>query len=158
YELERQPIAFRNTRFAKSFADSIGLYAPPPAIEDDTDEGRRARSDAGAYLSAHGRAEFDIPGITFGARYDQSPIIIGDGTNPPPDAANAYVPSACPGGRAPHVWLSPDQSLFDWFGFEWTLLRLSPTIEGEDLTKAAAKAGMHLKELAVFGEPLRDVY
>jgi 2-polyprenyl-6-methoxyphenol hydroxylase-like FAD-dependent oxidoreductase len=158
YALERQPIAFRNTRFAKAFADSIGLYEPVPAIEDDTEEGRNARRDAGAYLAAHGRAEFDIPGVTFGARYDQSPVIIGDTTTPPSDAANVYVPSACPGGRAPHLWLTPDQSLFDWFGFEWTLLRLSPTCEAAALTKAAAKAGMRLKELAVFHEPLRDIY
>jgi hypothetical protein len=101
YELERQPIAYRNTRFARAFADSIGLYEPVPEIEDDTAADENARRAAGAYLGAHGKAEFDIPGITFGARYDQSPIIISDGAAPPSDAANVYVPSACPGGRAP---------------------------------------------------------
>ncbi len=43
YELERQPIARRNTRFARAFADSIGLYEPVPEIEDDTAEGESAR-------------------------------------------------------------------------------------------------------------------
>jgi hypothetical protein len=103
YELERQPIAYRNTRFARAFADSIGLYEPVPEIEDDTSAGENARRAAGAYLGANGKAEFDIPGITFGARYDQSPIIISDGATPPSDAANVYVPPACPGGRAPHL-------------------------------------------------------
>jgi 2-polyprenyl-6-methoxyphenol hydroxylase-like FAD-dependent oxidoreductase len=158
YEFERQPIAHRNTRFARAFADSLGLFEPAPEIEDDTAEGANARRAAGAYLGAHGKAEFDIPGITFGARYDRSPIIIGDGTMPPPDAANVYVPSACPGGRAPHLWLSPDHSLYDAFGFEWTLLRLSEKREGTDLIEGAAKAGMELTVLDVFSEQARDIY
>ena len=158
YELERQPIAYRNTRFARAFADSIGLYQPVPEIEHETVEGENARRAAGAYLSAHGRAEFDIPGITFGARYDQSPVIIGDGTTPPPDAANVYIPSACPGGRAPHLWLTPDHSLFDSFGFEWTLLRLSEKCEGGPLIKAAAKAGIELKVLDLVSAQARDIY
>ena len=33
YELERRPVALRNTRFAAGFADSVGLYVPSPAIE-----------------------------------------------------------------------------------------------------------------------------
>jgi len=158
YEFERQPIAHRNTRFARAFADSLGLFEPVPEIEDDTAEGANARRAAGAYLGAHGKAEFDIPGITFGARYDRSPIIICDGTMPPPDPANVYVPSACPGGRAPHLWLSPDYSLYDAFGFEWTLLRLSEKREGTDLIEAAAKAGMELRVLDVFSEQARDIY
>jgi 2-polyprenyl-6-methoxyphenol hydroxylase-like FAD-dependent oxidoreductase len=158
YELERQPIAYRNTRFAKAFADSIGLYEPVPEIEDDTVEGANARRAAGAYLGAHGRAEFDIPGITFGARYDQSPIIINDGTASPPDTANTYVPSACPGGRAPHVWLSADRSLFDSFGFEWTLLRLAEGNLGTNLMAAAVDAGVDLKVLDVPSEHVRDIY
>lgn len=158
YELERQPIARRNTRFARAFADSIGLYEPVPEIEDDTAEGERARRAAGAYLGAHAKAEFNIPGITFGARYDQSPIIIGDGTIAPPDAANTYVPSACPGGRAPHLWLSPDRSLFDLFGFEWTLLRLSAKSRGAALIAAAAQAGIELRVLDVSSEEAREIY
>jgi hypothetical protein len=158
YEFERQPIAYRNTRFARGFADSIGLYEPASEIEDDTVEGENARRAAGAYLGVHGKAEFDIPGITFGARYDQSPIVISDGTAPPPDAANVYVPSACPGGRAPHIWLSPDRSLFDAFGFGWTLLRLSEGNEGTDLIEAAGNAGLDLKVLDVYSEHARDIY
>ena len=158
YELERQPIARRNTRFARAFADSIGLYEPVPEIEDDTAEGERARRAAGAYLGAHAKAEFNIPGITFGARYDQSPIVIGDGTIAPPDAANTYVPSACPGGRAPHLWLSPDRSLFDLFGFEWTLLRLSAKSRGAALIAAAAQAGIELRVLDVSSEEAREIY
>ena len=60
---------------------------PGDGIEDDTPEGEELRREAGVYLETHGRAEFDIPGITFGTRYDGSPILWNDGSAPPPDAA-----------------------------------------------------------------------
>ena len=41
--------------------------------------------------------------FTFGARYDGSPVISDDGTQSPPDIPTVYVPTAKPGGRAPHT-------------------------------------------------------
>jgi 2-polyprenyl-6-methoxyphenol hydroxylase-like FAD-dependent oxidoreductase len=158
YEAERQPIASRNTRFAKAFADSIGNFRPVREIEDDTAEGERARREAGEYLAAHGKAEFDIPGITFGGRYDGSPVIIDDGTAPPRDEANVYVACAKPGGRAPHAWLSHDTSLYDCFGFEWTLLRFSTGEKANGLIEAAAEAGVDLKVLDLPPNGIRDIY
>jgi 2-polyprenyl-6-methoxyphenol hydroxylase-like FAD-dependent oxidoreductase len=157
YQTERHPIARRNTGYARQFADSLGLFVPAPEIEEDSPRGAEARRAAGEYLAAHGRAEFDIPGITFGARY-ASPVIVGDGTEPPPDAANKYVPSACPGGRAPHLWLSTGQSLYDVFGFEWTLLRLSRGADGQPIAAAAADAGLRLAVVDLWREDARDLY
>jgi 2-polyprenyl-6-methoxyphenol hydroxylase-like FAD-dependent oxidoreductase len=135
YELERRPLAVRNTTYAKRYADSLGNFQPVPEIEDDTPAGEAARRRAGEYLEAHGRAEFNIPGITFGGRYDGSPAIVSDGSAPPPEAANSYVPSACPGGRPPHAWLADGRSLYDLFGFEWTLLclRAAVNVQAPDL-------------------------
>ncbi|MCZ6764816.1 MAG: FAD-dependent oxidoreductase [Alphaproteobacteria bacterium] len=157
YEIERRPNAVRNTGYARGFADSVGLYEPVAEIEDDSEAGRAAREEAGAYLAAHGKAEFNIPGITFGARFDGSPVIVSDGTDPPPDTANSYVPTACPGGRAPHLWLAPERSLYDEFGFEWTLLRLGPNAPaGEAFARAAA--GLDLKVLHVDTDEARGLY
>lgn len=125
YEAERRPLAVRNTAHAKRFADSLGNFQPVAELEDDSPEGAAARRRAGEYLAAHGRSEFNIPGITFGGRYDGSPAIVADGSAPPPDTPNAYVPTGCPGGRAPHVWLTEGRSLYDEFGFDWTLLCLA---------------------------------
>jgi 2-polyprenyl-6-methoxyphenol hydroxylase-like FAD-dependent oxidoreductase len=158
YEAERQPIAARNTRFAKAFADSIGLFKAAPEIEDDSVEGARSRREAGEYLAHHGKSEFNIPGITFGVRYDGSPVIFDDGTAPPPDEANVYVASAKPGGRAPHLWLADGKSLYDSFGFEWTLLRLSGLAETGGFVTAAERAGIDLKVLDVSASDARDIY
>ncbi len=159
YETERQRVARRNTGFARYFADSIGNFVAPQDIEDETPEGAAARDKAGAYLNRHVREEFNIPGITFGARYDGSPIILGDGSAPPPDRMNDYVPSAVPGGRAPHAWLSDGRSLYDAFGFEFSLLRLGPKApDGAALIEAAARRRMPLSVVELPQDELRDLY
>ena len=108
YHTERQPAAVRNTNYARGFADLGGNFKADPRLEEDSDVGAQLRNAAGIYYGNHGKSEFNIPGITFGTRYDNSPIVIADGTSPPPDRANVYEPTACPGGRAPHLWFDQD--------------------------------------------------
>lgn len=159
YEAERRPLALRNTGYARGFADSLGLFLVDPEIETDSEAGAAARQRAGAYLEDHARREFNIPGITFGGRYDGSPAILSDGTAPPLDAANSYTPSACPGGRPPHLWLDGDISLFDRFGFGWTLLQLGG--EGAFATEMAAAARrlhVDLRQVVLRSEQARDLY
>lgn len=124
YEAERRPLAERNTGYARRFADSVGLFSARPELEEDSPRGEAERRAAADHLNAHARLEFNIPGVTFGGRYDGSPAIVSDGTTAPPDEPNHYTPTACPGGRPPHAWLDDGRSLFDLFGPEWTLLVL----------------------------------
>ena len=158
YEQERRPAAVRNTSYARQFAESLGANAAPAELEDDSPAGAEARARAGEYFNRHARKEFNIPGITFGCRYDGSPIIVADG-DPPPDRANVYIPTSCPGGRAPHLWLGEDHSLYDEFGFEWTLLRLGPKPPpATEIQQAFAASGLELKVLDIPGETARDLY
>ena len=159
YETERRRVAGRNTGFAKYFADTVGGFVPAPEIEDDTPAGEAAREAAGVLLNRHVREEFNIPGITFGARYDGSSIIAGDGTAPPPDKMNEYVPSAVPGGRAPHAWLRDGRSLYDTLGFEFSLLRLGPHAPNvANLAKAAQALGIPLTIVDRPEAEFRDLY
>ena len=159
YEIERQAIAQRNTKYARGFADSVGLFVPPAELEDDTPAGEAARKMTGEHFNHHARFEFNIPGITFGGRYDGSPIIVPDGTAPPPDAANTYVPTACPGGRAPHLWLADGRSLYDTFGFEFTLLRLGKKPpDAEPFVKAAASFALPLAIVDAATDEARELY
>ncbi|WP_439403469.1 FAD-dependent oxidoreductase [Bradyrhizobium sp. DASA03068] len=158
YEVERRPVALRNTDYARRFADSLGLFAPAPEIEDATDAGHEARRIAGAYLDQHARAEFNIPGVTFGGRYDGSPIIVPDGSEPPPDAANVYIPTACPGGRAPHAWLEDGMSLYDLFGFEWTLLQFGDVMSAHaSFAETVRGIGADVR-LVTLPRSFRDLY
>ena len=158
YDAERRPVALRNTAFARGFADSIGLYSPPEGLEDEGARGDALRAEAGEYLGRHARAEFDIPGITFGARYDGSPIVVDGREAPPPDRANAYEPTSIPGGRAPHLWLDERTSLYDRFGFEFTLLDLGARGGVGTLAREFGGAGPHVEVLAIDSAPLRELY
>jgi hypothetical protein len=159
YETERQAIARRNTTYARGFADSLGLFVPPPELEDETPAGEAARKLTGDHFNHHARFEFNIPGITFGGRYDGSPIIVPDGTVPPPDAVNSYQPTGCPGGRAPHLWLGDGRSLYDALGFEFTLLQLGARPADPAPFRAAADAmNMPLSVVAVASDEARELY
>jgi len=159
YEAERRPAAIRNTGFARGFAESLGLFVPKPGLEDSTPEGNVSRAEAGDYLAAHGKAEFNIPGITFGVRYEASPVILAEPGLRGEDRPDVYVPTAAPGGRAPHAWLDETTSLFDRFGFEWTLLRLGvEPPEGAALVAAAAEVGMDLTVVEIASDDVLDLY
>ena len=159
YDSERHAIATRNTAYARTFADSVGRFVPPRELEDDSPAGEAARKMAGDHLNAHARFEFNIPGITFGGRYDGSPIIIPDGTSPPADTVNDYIPSACPGGRAPHLWLADGRSLYDALGFEFTLLRLgSQPVDAAPFATEASALGLPLTVLEVASDEARGIY
>src|SRR6187455_3193381 len=159
YEIERQAIARRNTVYARGFADSLGLFVPPPELEDAGPAGEAARKLTGDHFNHHARFEFNIPGITFGGRYDGSPIVVPDGTVPPPDAPNTYQPAACPGGRAPHLWLGDGRSLYDALGFEFTLLQLGAKAADATPFNAAAEAlNLPLSVVRIDGGEARDLY
>ena len=163
YEAERKPLAERNTAYARHFADSVGRFRASALLERADAEGQAERERAASYLNQHARLEFNIPGVTFGGRYDSSPLIVKDGSTAPPDEAGNYQPSASPGGRAPHAWLEDGSSLYDSFNFEWTLLVLVPEAPGaRSFVTAAATLGLDLKIvaqasaalLALYGAPL----
>jgi hypothetical protein len=159
YARERKPLAQRNTAYARGFADSVGLFPALPELEQEGAAGDAARTAASAHLDAHVRMEFNIPGVTFGGRYDGSPIVVGDGTSPPPDEANRYVPTACPGGRPPHAWLPDGRSLFDTFHPEWTLLVLGPAPpDAGGFTRAAATLGLDLRVARHEAAALEELY
>jgi 2-polyprenyl-6-methoxyphenol hydroxylase-like FAD-dependent oxidoreductase len=159
YEKERRPLAIRNTGYARQFADSVGLFPATPLLEQEGAAGDAERRRAARYLDTHARLEFNIPGVTFGGRYDASPVIVSDGTAPPRDQANVYEPTACPGGRPPHAWLGDGRSLFDAFGTEWTLLALGANApDPRPFVAAARQRGLDLSVVRLASDELRELY
>ena len=159
YETERRPIGLRNTGLAKTMADRIGLYRTTATLEEAGPAGEAERRCAGDHLLDHLMREFNIPGVTFGVRYDGSPVVVGDGTAPPPDEPNNYVPTACPGGRAPHHWLPDGASLFDRFGRDFTLLITAADNRGARAFEHAAEAArIPLSILHLPLPELRELY
>lgn len=158
YEAERRPIGIRNTQSSRKLASDVATIQVPEALEDDTPEGERARAELGRHLSGF-TEEFASLGIQLGARYDASPLIIGDGTAPPPDSPVTYVPSACPGGRAPHVWLDDGASIHDRFGKWFTLVNFgAPDADTSAMEAAASAQNVPLDVIEIAEPAARDLY
>lgn len=158
YEEERRRIAIRNTKAARDIAVSYSALSTDPCLETDTAEGMDARRELARVLGTFAE-KYGSLGIQLGARYDGSPIVVSDNTDPPVDDPSVYVPSACPGGRAPHFWIAPDTSLYDHLGPGFTVIRFdsdSSNISG--LCAAAERIGVPLRVLDVENPAARELY
>lgn len=158
YEIERRPIGIRNTSESGRLAEKIGALQFDRHLEEQGAAGEASRARLREELKTF-KEEFASIGIQLGARYDGSPIIISDGTSPPPDLPAVYTPSACPGGRAPHYWIAEKTSLFDRLGPWFTLLRLGTSPPGAGgFTQAAGRLRIPLKVLDLAEDGARELY
>jgi 2-polyprenyl-6-methoxyphenol hydroxylase-like FAD-dependent oxidoreductase len=161
YEIERMPIALRNTDAARRLTANIGETDVDPAIEQNSPAGEAARLAAGKMLAGFGE-QFASIGVQLGARYDWSPVI-ADGGSPPADTLTKYVPTSVPGGRAPHVWLDAGRdegsSLFDRLGRGFTLVRLGPQPpDTSEIIEVAKARRVPLDILDIGDGDTRDLY
>src|SRR5262249_42964986 len=94
--------------------------------------------------------EWFMNGYHLGYRYDDSPIIVPDGTPVPPLEGKTYTQIARPGARAPHLWLADGHSTLDLYGRGFVLLRLGADAPaGEALQRAAHERGVPLEVVTV---------
>ncbi len=128
------------------------------SLDDDSDEGARARADVGAEILRTKTREFMTLGVVLGSRYRESPIIVDDRSVPPQEHSATYAPSAHPGCLAPHTWLPDGSSLYDHFGLGYTLLVLDETADPDALAQAAKRAGVPLTVVALSDPALRELY
>jgi 2-polyprenyl-6-methoxyphenol hydroxylase-like FAD-dependent oxidoreductase len=153
YEIERKPIAVRNTDVARAMGKVWHDIEVTGAIEQDSAAGKAERQKA-ALSSFVVENHFVRPedqdwlGVVLGVRYDNSPIVISDAPAPA-DQHERYSPSSIPGGRAPHLWLDDKRgsgsSLFDRFGLYFTLLRIGDGApDATAFEDAARRLGMPL--------------
>ena len=129
YEIERRPIAIRNTAAATSNFKGWYSQADLSRLLEPGVEGDELRRSVGEELVEGTRAEWESKGVILGYRYENSPICVPDGTQEPPDDYRLYVPTNRPGHRAPHAWLSQGRSTLDLFGDGFVLLDLGPDHE-----------------------------
>jgi 2-polyprenyl-6-methoxyphenol hydroxylase-like FAD-dependent oxidoreductase len=167
YELERKPVAIKNTTFARHLGKAWQDIHVPPEFEDDTPAGDAARAEAARssfVLENHFilPEEKDCLGIVWGARYDASPVLARE-NSPQPNEHHTYTPSSVPGGRAPHFWLDETRergaSLYDQLGLGFTLLRVSQDKpDCSALVAAAAKRRIPLKIIDASGDVAATLY
>jgi len=139
YSVERQPIGARAINHTSEFHLSHGKFHDGFAtIEDDTEEGRTFRAEIGPELVREVGRMFRTIGLQLGYRYDDSPIIVPDGTEAVPDDPETFIASARPGARAPHVALADGRSMLDLYARDYVLIRFGyKAPEGSEMVEAA---------------------
>ena len=141
YERERRPVHRLVLDEAVLNHATLGNQLARAGMEDDSAEGARIRSEIGARVQSAKMREFYTLGVMLGYHYDDSPVIVGDGSDPVRHDFVNYVPTARPGSLAPHAWMHDGSSLYDAFGEGFTLLANDGCDQSEiDRFKAAASA------------------
>jgi 2-polyprenyl-6-methoxyphenol hydroxylase-like FAD-dependent oxidoreductase len=160
YQPERRPVAVRNVREATGNLQR--MLAPrsklSPEVFAEGPEGQAARRDFGdAYTAAMKREWFTLH-IHLGYRYDDSPIVVPDGTPELPEEISTYTQTARPGARAPHVWLAQGRSTLDMFGRGFVLLRFDAAAATARFAAAAAARGVPLAVVDIDNAEARALY
>ncbi len=157
YEVERRVIAERTIQEA---AANMSVLAPELGNHELTASGlvgEQARRAAAQGIRAAKDREFHSLGLVLGYQYDASPVIVDDGTPSFPEGQD-YKPTARPGARLPHLWLSDGVSLYDRLGNGLSLLRLSDEADATPFIEAAATCGVPLTVIELRGGSLEEFY
>ena len=160
YERERRPVHNYVMDEAVANHATLGNHLRREGMEDDTEAGAALRRDIGVRIRGAKVREFHTLGVVLGYRYDDSPVIVGDGSTAPAQDFLNYVPSAHPGCLAPHAWLDDGTSLYDHFGRGFTLLATDGA-EGDDIDRAreaARAADVPLQVIRPQEKGLTDLY
>jgi hypothetical protein len=128
-------------------------------IYDHTPEGNEARKRIHVQLTDSLKQEWYSHGVALGYRYEQSPIIIPDGTSQPPMDISNYAQTARPGHRAPHAWLPDGRSTLDLFGQGFVLLSFEANAsEAAKLGEAAVGKKVPLQIVEIDSPAIAALY
>ena len=102
---------------------------------------------------------FRTIGLQLGYRYEDSPIIVPDDTEPVPDDPENFVASARPGSRAPHVALTNGVSMLDLYGRGFVLARFGQEApEDQEIVEAAKARGVPIKVETIDNREAAAIY
>ncbi|OGA16453.1 MAG: hypothetical protein A3H32_08480 [Betaproteobacteria bacterium RIFCSPLOWO2_02_FULL_63_19] len=159
YDAERRPVGrFNTVEAADNYAKSGDISRVPPVIEDAGPAGQAARAAVAALLPPKLK-HFAPIGVHLGYHYEDSPLVVPDGTAARPFDPVSYRPTARPGHRAPHAWIDAARSTLDLFGAGFTLLRLSGAAPGADaFVNAAREASVPLSVVGLADPEIAALY
>lgn len=160
YERERRPVHELVLDEAVANHAVLGVQLWKEGLDADDAQGAALRSETGARIQADKVREFMTLGVTLGYRYDDSPVIVPDGSRLHANDFINYVPSSRPGAVAPHAWMHDGSSLYDHFGEGFTLLasRDAPSAAIDQARVQASAEGMPLKVLQPHEAAIAELY
>ncbi|MFT5531605.1 MAG: 2-polyprenyl-6-methoxyphenol hydroxylase-like FAD-dependent oxidoreductase [Candidatus Poriferisodalaceae bacterium] len=158
YEAERRPVGVRNTWLAKELYDRLAaVMTLGDILDEDSAEADEVRATLKAELTEQESLIASF-GVLLGYRYPDSTICVSDGTPEPDDHPQLYVPTSRPGHRAPHVWLSDDEALYDTFATGFNLVRTDLSLDVGEFVAEAAGRGIPINVVDVDHQHVDEVY
>ena len=152
YNIERQPIGWRNTRLGVACAARKDAWEIPADINEDTARAEAGRQALGEHVEMDDLQEYATIGVQLGERY-VSPVIRTSAEDAPlSDLWDRYVPSDQAGARAPHFVLPDGRPLYDAVGEGFVLLAFAQA-ESEPFEQAAARRGVPLTVIRLADRP-----
>lgn len=160
YERERRPVHNMVLDEAVTNHSMLGHQLWKDGMDGDDAAGAALRGEVGGRIQASKMREFATLGVMLGYRYDDSPVIVPDGSHAPGHDFVNYVPTSRPGSRAPHAWMHDGSSLFDHFGEGFTLLvsKDAPSAAVDQARVQALKANVPLKVLQPHEAGIAELY
>lgn len=161
YDEERRPVTWRNCHAAAWAVDGPIWWrtAYSPDIHEDTPEGRAARQHFVLRADPESRRIYEMHGADRGYRYN-SRVIASEEGPATESSITVYEPSTWPGAYLPHVWLAPDDALYDRIPTEgFTLLNLGDDPQAlASLARALRATGAPVAEMHITDPQIRAVY
>jgi putative polyketide hydroxylase len=121
YEPERHPVAQETLR--QAVVNAQLLFQVQSGRGDPSRDGGVAPDQVELPWSEQYFAQL---GLVLGVAYRSAAVHPDDGTAPEPAGGTDYVPTAAPGHRMPHAWLTDGRSTLDALGEWFTLLTPAP--------------------------------
>lgn len=157
YEAERRGVAEHTIQEAVANMRVLAPELGNPEMMASGLAGEQVRSLAAQTIQVAKDREFHSLGLVLGYQYTASPVIADDGT-PALPAGQDYLPTARPGARLPHLWLSDGASLYDRLGNGLTLLRLRGDADVTPFLESAAARRVPLSVLDLRGQADEERY
>ena len=146
YELERRPVAAATIAVASKNMATLAPELADPRLIGSDEEFASVRPAVEAIVQGTKYGEFHSLDLVLGTSYRASPIVCSepraddgerfDGDN--------YQPSAAPGNRLPHTWLTSSRSLYDELGPSYSLVGVMDVAGASRITDAAHRLGIPL--------------
>jgi 2-polyprenyl-6-methoxyphenol hydroxylase-like FAD-dependent oxidoreductase len=149
YEIERRPIGDRNRTACVENAMVILQYRDMVA---------KGEAQIAEFLATNDAENLSL-GIELDVRYDNSPVVVSDGSTAPSWDRRTFVPTVRPGHRAPNIVLGEQDTLFDQFGPGFTLVdALNDNSQSSRLLSEADRVGLPIRHLTLTDPALAALY
>ncbi|MCF3131400.1 FAD-dependent monooxygenase [Streptomyces olivochromogenes] len=130
YEAERRPVAHRTLHQAVA-----NTHLMVQVLNRRHEQLRNGEAAPARVELPWSERYFAQLGLVLGVTYRSAAVLTGHTTPPEPSGDGTdYVPSAEPGHRMPHLWLTRDRSTLDALGEWFTLLTPDPVHWGQHTT------------------------